>query len=240
MAVTNVSAPASATQRDVVTLDVTVQNVGNQHVGEDIVVTLNDDTDNTTIGIQTIVGGLTAGASTTLNYDWDTQSASLGDHTLTASHDFSDENTTNDAQSTTVRVSDDPAPATGMHVGDLFPYNSSEGKTWSAYVIVRIEDSDHKLVEGATVYGSWTGGGLAVDECLTEYAGECLMLSTFLRKKRDQPDLLCRAARRRRTAQVPRRREARHHIAGGILDLRPCHVRRLGVDIGHLRRRLRH
>ena len=183
IAVTGVSAPASATQGDVVPVDVTVQNVGNQDVSSDITVTLHDDTDNVEIGSQTIVGGLAAGASATLDYTWDTQGASLRDHTLTASHDFSDENAANNSKSATVTLGDTPPPATGMHVGDLFPYSSSEGKTWTAYVIVRIEDSDHNPVEGATVYGTWTGGGLAVDEWPTDYAGECLMLSTLMRKK---------------------------------------------------------
>ncbi len=50
-------------------------------------------------------------------------------------------------------------------------------------MIVRIEDSDHVPVEGATVYGRWTGNGLAVDECTTDYAGECLMLNTLLSNK---------------------------------------------------------
>ena len=145
-------------------------------------VTLRDDTDNVTLGTQTISGGLTAGASRTLNYSWDTQGASLGDHTLTASHDFSDENAANDSKSTTVTITDSAAPS-GMHVGDLFPYRSSEGSSWTGYVIVGIEDSDHVAVEGATVYGRWTDNGLAVDECTTDYAGECLMLNTFLSNK---------------------------------------------------------
>ncbi len=186
IAIASVSAPASATQGDVVPVDVTVQNVGTQDVGDDIIVTLRDDTDGDTIGTQTIVGGLAAGASSTLNYTWDTGSASLGDHSLTASHDFSDENAANNSKSATVTIADTPALSTGMHVGDLFPYKSSEGKTWTAYVIVRIEDSEHDPVVGATVYGRWTGNGLAVDECTTDYAGECLMLSTLLPKKTRQ------------------------------------------------------
>ncbi len=183
IAVSDVSAPASAVQGDPVDVDVTVQNVGNQDVTSDISVTLNDDTDATGLGSQTISGGLAAGASTTLTYAWSTESASLGDHTLTASHDFADENAGNDAYSTTVTISETPPPASTMHVGDLYPFSSREGKTWTAYVIVRVEDSEHVPVEGATVYGSWTGNGLAVDECTTDYAGECLMLSTSLRMK---------------------------------------------------------
>jgi hypothetical protein len=47
-------------------------------------------------------------------------------------------------------------------------------------VIVGVHDSNHNPIEGVTVYGSWTAGGLIVDECVTDYAGECLMLSTLL------------------------------------------------------------
>jgi len=88
IAITAVSAPSSVVQGDVVSVDVTVENVGNQDVTSDINVTLTDDTDNVAIGTETISGGLAAGASTTLTFSWDTTDASIGDHTLTASHDF--------------------------------------------------------------------------------------------------------------------------------------------------------
>lgn len=184
--ITDVSAPESALLGDMVDVSVTVRNVGNQDVTSDIVVTLHDDTEATVIASQTISGGLSAGATTTLSYSWDTQGASLGDHDLIASHDFADDNGGNDSGGATVTISETPPPpppATGMHVGDLFPYVSNEGSTWTGYVIVRIENGEHSPVEGATVYGTWTGNGLAVDECTTDYAGECLMLSTLLSKK---------------------------------------------------------
>ncbi len=183
IAVTAVTAPASVTQGDMVNVDVTVKNVGNQGVSSDINVTLTDDTDGVTIGTQTISGGLAADASTVLNYTWDTNGASIGDHTLTARHDLPDDNAANDSKSTTVTVTQAPDPSTGMHVGDLDPYNSSEGKTWTAYVILKVEDESHNPLEGATVYGSWNPGGLAVDECTTDYAGECLMLRTLIPKR---------------------------------------------------------
>ncbi|MFQ6099171.1 MAG: hypothetical protein ACE5O2_15675, partial [Armatimonadota bacterium] len=85
---------------------------------------------------------------------------------------------------TTVTISGAPTPAMTMHVGDLDGYNSSEGRTWSAYVIVRVEDSDHKPVADATVFGKWKGGGLASDECTTDSAGECLMVDTMIRARR--------------------------------------------------------
>jgi len=180
IAVTNLVAPAAATQGDTVRIDVTVSNVGNQDVTSSIDVPLVDETDTLDIGTQTIAGGLAAGTSTTLTYSWVTSVASLGSHTLTASQSFADDNGGNDSSGATVEIKVVLPPATGMHMGDLFPYSSNEGSTWSGYVIVGVHDSNHNPIEGVTVYGSWTGGGLAVDECVTDYAGECLMLSTLL------------------------------------------------------------
>ena len=180
VAVTSVVAPASVTQGDTVRIDVTVSNVGNQDVTSSIDVTLADETDALDIATQAIAGGLTAGASITLSYTWLTDVASLGSHTLTASHSFADENAGNDASGATVDVQQVIPPASGMHIGDLFPYSSDEVSTWTGYVIVGVHDSNHNPIEGVTVYGSWTAGGLVVDECITDYAGECLLLSTLL------------------------------------------------------------
>ena len=96
IAITDVSAPSPAVQDDVVQVSVTVKNVGNQDVSTDVQVTLVDDnatpsdgTDDVEIGMQT-VGGLAAGASQPLFFDW--QSTTVGDHELTATHYFTDDN----------------------------------------------------------------------------------------------------------------------------------------------------
>jgi hypothetical protein len=183
VAVSNLSAPASASEGDAVSVDVTVSNVGNQPIEVPFAVTLTDNTDGSPIGTQTVGDGLSVGAFTVLTFDWNTAGASIGEHTLTATHDLVDDNLANNSNSTVVTVTETPIGASGMHVGDLFPYNSSEGRTWSGYVIVGIHDENHAPIVGATVYGSWTGSGLAVDECETDYAGECLMLSTLNAKK---------------------------------------------------------
>ncbi len=183
IAVTGVSAPESATQGDPVTVDVSVRNSGNQDVGADIVVTLTDETDGTPVLSQTITGGLTAGASATLSYDWNTSGESFGDHTLTAVQGYGDDNPSNDSRSTVVTVNDPNGPPPGVHVGDLWKMATQEGRRWSAYVIVTIHNASHEPLEGATVYGAWTGGGLGSDECVTDWAGECLMLKTFIHRK---------------------------------------------------------
>ena len=106
VAVTSVSAPASLVQGDAaVTVEFTVQNVGNQDVTSDINVTLVSDNatpvnagDDITIGARTITGGLTAGASTTTTFAWNTTGANTGDHTLTASHNFADDDLDNNSR----------------------------------------------------------------------------------------------------------------------------------------------
>lgn len=180
IAVTSIVAPAAVTHGDTVRIDVTVSNVGNQDVTSSIDVTLVDDTESLDIGTQTITGGLAAGISTTLTFSWVTSAASLGSHALMASQSISDDDSGNDSSGSTVEIEAILPPATGMHIGDLFPYASNEGSTWTGYVIVGVHDSNHNPIEGVTVYGSWTSGGLVVDECVTDYAGECLMLSTLL------------------------------------------------------------
>ncbi len=183
VAISGVSAPGSATLGESVPVAVTVTNVGSAAAAGPIVVTLQDETDDVTIDEQTISGGLAAGASTPLYYTWNTTGASIGGHTLTASHDYVDGNPGNDSRSTVVTVNQVPTPGAGTHIGDLDPFRSSEGSTWTAYVILQVHDATHNPVEGATVTGTWTGPGLSVDECVTDYAGECLMLSTLIRKR---------------------------------------------------------
>ena len=120
IAITSVSAPGSVVQEDaIVSVSVTVENVGNQDVNADIIVTLFDDNatpsntgDDQTIGMKTIASGLAAGASTPLTFDWaTTTSTTLGPHTLTARHNtVADDDSTNNSGSTVVTVD---APSTG-------------------------------------------------------------------------------------------------------------------------------
>lgn len=126
IAVSGVSAPASVTTGDGVSVDVTVRNAGNQDVTSDIGVSLNDDTDGVLVGSQTITGRLTAGASVTLTFSWDTGSASIGDHTLTAHQNFSDDNSANDSKSTLVTVSQ---PSAGVTVDAVNPNSVQAGSS---------------------------------------------------------------------------------------------------------------
>jgi hypothetical protein len=151
VAVTTVSAPASVVQGETAQVDVAVENVGNQDVNSDITVTLTDDTDSTTIGTQTISGGLAAGVSTTLAYEWTTTTdTSLGDHILTATHDFDDDDASNNSKSTTVSVTDGTVSATDLWVADIVPSVSRSGPWTNVTATVTIENSDGP-VSGAEV-----------------------------------------------------------------------------------------
>ena len=72
LAVTAVSAPNSVVLGDVVSVDVTVENVGNQDVTGNFTVSLDDDTDNVLIGTADVTTDLAPGDTVILNFSWDT------------------------------------------------------------------------------------------------------------------------------------------------------------------------
>ena len=161
IAITAVNAPSPVVQGETVDVSVTVQNVGNQDVVANLNVTLGDDTDGTTIGTETVSGGLTAGAVTTLTFTWDTSGASISDHTLIAGHDFADGNAGNNSLSTVVAVEEEQATPT-IHVGDItFEADVWSFRTWATWcrvtVTVPILDNSDVAVSGAKVSGSWSG-----------------------------------------------------------------------------------
>lgn len=80
VAVNTVTAPASTTQGNIAAVDVSITNQGD--FSETFNVTLVSDLDGT---IQTLSSGaLGAGATTVLNFSWDTTASTIGTHTLTA------------------------------------------------------------------------------------------------------------------------------------------------------------
>jgi len=103
IAVTSLTVPASVIQGNTATIGVTVQNVGQQDVGASFDVVLTDATGGVTIGSQT-VAGLTVGASATVTFGWNTTSATLGTHTLVATHSVADANAANNQRSAVVTV----------------------------------------------------------------------------------------------------------------------------------------
>lgn len=161
IAITAVDAASPVVQGETVDVSVTVENVGNQNVFANLNVTLGDDTDGTTVGTETVTGGLTAGAFTSLTFTWDTSGASIGDHTLTASHDFVDDNAGSNSLSAVVAVEAEQ-PAATIHVGDItFKADVWSFGTWATWcrvtVTVPILDNSDVAASGAAVSGSWSG-----------------------------------------------------------------------------------
>lgn len=156
IAITAVSGPGTVVQGDVASVQVTVGNVGSQDVTSDITVFLDDDTDGITVGTQTIDGGLPAGASTTLTCSWQTgDSTSVGDHSLTASHDLADDDAGNNSASMTVTVQKRPAAPIAYVNIDMA--KQSLWKWWRATATITIIDAQAARIEGATVQGHWSG-----------------------------------------------------------------------------------
>ncbi len=151
VAVTSVDAPGSVDRGDMVGVDVTVRNVGTEDVGG-FDVTLTDLTDGSPVLTKTI-GGLTAGTSTTLNYQWDTTGESTGDHVLEARHALTgDENVSNDAGTTTVTINEPTVPTPAPAVLGCNPESGSRKQK----LTVSIFGADFQ--DGATVsFGAGIG-----------------------------------------------------------------------------------
>jgi CARDB protein len=181
IALGSVNAPATVTQGATVNVGVVVRNAGNQNVTGPFDVTLQDETDNVTIGTQS-VAGLAAGASVTLTFPWSTGGSSLGSHTLAASHAFADDNAANDRASAATTVG---SPSVIVHIGDLDGIAQRNGGTWSVTVEITVHDADHNPLNGATVVGHWSQLGLNSDTCTTGELGgngTCIMLFPSLKK----------------------------------------------------------
>ena len=174
IAITEVSAPTPVVKGDVVDVSVTVKNIGNQNVASDINVALQDETDGV-IGTQTIAGGLLAGASTTLTFSWNTAAASLGTHSLEASHDCADDEPANDSKMTDVLVQEEAVGAT-MHVASIEMSTGSKvaGRNTFVWAIatVTIVDGSGVAVDGATVSGHWEGATADSDSGTTDDNGQ--------------------------------------------------------------------
>jgi CARDB len=172
-------APASVVQGGVVSVDVTVENVGNQDVYSDIIVTLTYDTDGLPIGDKTISGGLIADASTTLTFSWDTTSVSIGDHTLTASHNFADGDL-NNSMSTGVEITTEGSTNIIYVASIEMEFDGKiAGKNEFVWVIatVTVVDAADDPVEDATVYGHWEDATTDTDSGITDSVGKAFLAS---------------------------------------------------------------
>jgi hypothetical protein len=185
IAITEVDAPSSVVQGELINVSVTVENVGNQDVFSNINVALESSLDGD-IAAKTISANLTVGSFTTVTFTWDTTDATADiDHTLTASHDFADSDASNDYKSTVVHVQAKPATPT-MHAGDItFEADVRPLGRWGLLsrvtVIVPIFDSSAVAVSGAAVYGSWSGSYNRNVSDLTNSQGQVIFSTSWIR-----------------------------------------------------------
>ncbi|MGH7521772.1 MAG: CARDB domain-containing protein [Gemmatimonadales bacterium] len=170
VAVMTVSGPSSVVQNHSGDIAVTVKNVGNQDVAS-FDVTLQDTTEQTSVGTQTVVG-LVAGAVTTVTFAWTPTSA--GDHALVASHSLSDDRATNDQRSATIPVS---PPLTDVAVSNT----SVSGQLIEGHVVsvaVTVANAGNQNVSGSfdvtlqdatagVTIGTQTVSGLAIGAAAT-------------------------------------------------------------------------
>jgi subtilisin family serine protease len=176
IAVTEISAPSPVLQGDLVSIAVTVRNMGTEDVSSNIVVTLSDN--NIAIATKQIEGGLNTGESIPLTFDWSTIGAPLGEHTLMASienvAELSDEVEANNSGSTRVMVTDQTTPIT-VHIADL----EGKGKnrfwgTWVATVTISVKNNMEEPVANATVSGTFSDGP-TIFKCTTNQSGTCFV-----------------------------------------------------------------
>ncbi len=62
-------------------------------------------------------------------------------------------------------------PAVQLHVGDLDGSRTLQTSTWTAKVVLRVDNAAHAAVSGVTVAGTWSSGGTA--SCKTASNGTC-------------------------------------------------------------------
>jgi thermitase len=70
----------------------------------------------------------------------------------------------------------------GAHIGDLDGSAVSQGRDWTATVMVTVHDEAEALVSGVTVNGSWTGGHTGPASCVTDN-GQCTISTPAMVKR---------------------------------------------------------
>jgi serine protease len=181
IAVTRITAPASALSGDPVSIDVTVANPGNFY--ETFSLTLTDVTDSVEIGSRSVT--LTSGASTTETFYWDTVNATLGNHLLKADASVvaGEANTSDNSRTVTVTITD-IIEQPSIHVAriDMALQTTSRRRLTSALATVTIVDANGSPVAGARVSGYWSGATSDSDYGTTNTAGKVTLVSDGVRR----------------------------------------------------------
>jgi subtilisin family serine protease len=174
IALTEIIAPSLVVQGDIISIEVTVRNVGTEDVtNTNIEVKLSETPGSFPFDPQFIYT-LAKGQSETLTFVWDTTDAVTEEHVLTASTNFADAVESNNFKFTTVEVADQLTPTT-VHIADLDA--SSDWYFWifwKAIVTVTVKNNMNEPVGNATVSGVFDDGP-TVFKCVTGASGTCSM-----------------------------------------------------------------
>ena len=134
VAISALGVTGAAIEGHVVNVTVSVENAGNVDVGS-FDVTLRDATDDLVLGTQT-VSALAAHGSTTRTFAWNLTGATIGMHTLVATHSVSDDSVSNNQRSVLVFVN--PKPTDIAITGITAPARVNQGDT--AHVVVTVKN----------------------------------------------------------------------------------------------------
>lgn len=183
VAVTSISAPSSIVQGTRVDVLVNVANEGNR--AESFTVTVTDETDSVTIGSQAV--NLNAGSSTTISFNWDTSTSSLGVHVIKAQAGVvpGETDTADNVKTADVVISTTPTEKT-MHVAGIdMSADKIKGDNY-ATATVTIVDSAGNPVQGALVSGHWSGLTSDSDSGTTGADGRVALSSDAAKAKKER------------------------------------------------------
>jgi len=159
-----ITSPTTVVKGDTIVVGANVENKGASE--EAFSVMLRDLTDAITIGRHLVT--LSAGDSKALSFSWDTTNATLGRHLLTASHDLTDDDGTNNSSSSEVTIQE-PAPVLDVAVvtdKDLFKHKDT------VRVTIRVTSGSNPI-EKASVHVEITtsNGNILISDGATDDEG---------------------------------------------------------------------
>lgn len=153
LAITQFDVRGSATQGENIPVSVTVQNIGNLDTSESFEIILRDQTDDIQLAQQTISDGLASGNKVVISFNWDTDQASIGEHTLIASQNLKDINDANDTLTTQITINEIPVTDIAIINVSADPTSTYQGekKVVVSVTVVNLGNQDVKNALNVTL-----------------------------------------------------------------------------------------